>query len=196
MEDFKIEFDLDSKDPEVRDILLNLLEEERSRLATNLLLFGSITAKRSKDPRRIPVAYANEFVAGQLNNLAREEIRFVDLDFSTDTYSSYHDLDSPSITSVYHYSVSKRLWHNHLRVKVGGHVDAETNFHSQPNVHNVIGDLIVEYALDKNGYLLLKVFNNTRYEGILIGEITKTGISIKLNREVNNLQQLFNSKDE
>ena len=133
---------------------------------------------------------------GQLNNFAREEIKFVDLDFSTDTYNSYHDVKSPYVKSVYHYSVSKRFLNNHMRIKVGGHVETEGVFNGQSDVHNVIGDLVLEYALDKNGYLLLKIFNNTEYEGVMIGEVTKTGVSIKLNRDINKLQQLFHLKDE
>ena len=182
-------FDMSSTDITILNELMSMSADQRSNQAMNMLLYGTYTGLgRSINLGDGGGNALYSFLAGQLNNWA-SNIKFVDLTFGVDQYSTTTGGVSQTTTN-YTYKVSKTLFDDRAKIVVGGNystnADVDENF-SQ----NLISDISVEYRLTKSGNMYVRIFRHAGYESVLEGEIIQTGAGFVYRRPMRRFIDIF-----
>ena len=86
--------------------------------------------------------------------------------------------------------MSKSLFDDRAKVVVGGNYSTDTNADENFS-QNLISDISVEYALNKNGTMLVRVFRHKGTQSVLEGEITQTGAGFVYRRPMRSLKDIF-----
>lgn len=184
-----IAFDISSTDMTVQSELQALTADQRTNQAMNMLLYGTYTGMQStinfKGTGSNPLY---SFLSGQLNNWA-SNIKFIDISFGIDEYTNYYGESKQSAVN-YSYKVSKSLFDDRAKVVVGGNYSTDTNADENFS-QNLISDISVEYALNKNGTMLVRVFRHKGTQSVLEGEITQTGAGFVYRRPMRSLKDIF-----
>ena len=149
-----------------------------------LLLFNSflLPSDNGSDINSIGSGVALGSISGlitnQLNRLAGNAIKGVDIDFDMNAYNSKYLNDGAggNVTEL-GLTVSKQLLNDRLKVKAGGNLNLEEN-NGSAQYSSVIGDFVLEYDLTENGNYKLKVFSRSNYDRLLDQNFSKNGVSI------------------
>jgi hypothetical protein len=129
------------------------------------------------------------FLTSQINTWAASAIKGVDLSFGINQYD-LTDNGSTTLATSYSYQVSKSLFNDRFKIVVGGNYTDGTN--NEDNVaESLVSDVSIEYTLNKNGTMLVKIFRHTGYESILEGEITQTGVGFEYRRKIRRIGDMF-----
>lgn len=134
------------------------------------------------------VSSVSQLVSQQLNALAGQYIKGINLNFDLQTYGDYSSGQSQIRTSL-QLELSKQFFEDRLIVTVGSSLDLSGT--SQDGANGIPGDFSVEYLLTSDGRYRLKGFSSSAYEGVIDGELTTTGIALIFTRDYNKLQELF-----
>jgi hypothetical protein len=113
----------------------------------------------------------------------------VELNFGVDSYT---DASSNARTQV-DISAQKKLFDNRLIVSVGSQVDVQGSDREKDGPSPVIGDVSVEYLINKGGQLRLKGFRENEFANVIDGQIIISGIAFIFNREFNEFQELWDN---
>jgi len=142
----------------------------------------------------------SSFLTQQLNNLSAN-IKGVDLSFDLESYENQEGGGNNLIgRTQLEVALSKNLFDDRLRVKVGGNVELQGNdqgVNTQQNrISDYLGDILVEYKLTEDGRFRLEFFRQDDYEALNEAYIIETGVGIIFQREYNELSQLFKKPEE
>lgn len=188
LENLGITFDLSApEDLTIQNQLVSLTPEQRSTQAMNLLIYNTYngpgtTAKvNTSNP-------LNTFIAKELNQWARNNLKNVDVSFGVSTTDETST--GGTAHTDYSYKVSKNLFNDRVRVIVGGSISTD-NDPTENLKDNFIDDISAEYRLTKRDNMFIKVFRQTGYESILEGEITQTGVGFVVRKKLMKLGDLF-----
>lgn len=185
-----INFDLATNDDlTISNELASMSAEQRANQAMNLLLYNIYTGPGTKGNANIGGNALYSFLESQVNNWAANNIRGVDLSFGIDQYDQTTN-GATSKTTSYSYRLSKSLFNDRFKIVVGGEYTDDNN-PDQNVALNLINDISLEYLLNKNGTMVIKIFRHTGYESILEGEITQTGIGFVYKRKIDKVSDLF-----
>ncbi len=138
---------------------------------------------------------ASQILSNQLNKLSGKYVKGVDLDLGLNSYQDYESGTAQDRTQL-DVSLSKSLFDNRVRVKVGSQVDLEGEQRQTQGASEVLGNVLVEYLLTEDGRFMLTAFRKNEWEGFLDGQVIITGGSIKFTREFNELKELFRKEEE
>lgn len=190
LDQMNVGFDLSTNDDiTIQNELASMSAEQRANQAMNLLLYNMYTGPGTKGNANIGGNALYSFLESQVNTWAANNIRGVDLSFGIDQYDQTTN-GATSKTTSYSYRISKSLFNDRFKIVVGG-AYTDDNDPNQNVALNLINDISLEYMLNKNGTMVIKIFRHTGYESILEGEITQTGIGFVYKRKIDKLIDLF-----
>ncbi|MEJ7739058.1 MAG: translocation/assembly module TamB domain-containing protein [Chitinophagaceae bacterium] len=134
----------------------------------------------------------------QLNNLASDLIKGVDLNFNLASTSEDYTTGNEQAQNRTDLNValSKRLLNDRLIVTVGSNFELEGSQAAQPGgksqrSNNLAGNVSVEYKLSKDGRYALRAYRKNEYEGVLQGYIIETGVGFVMTLDYNKFRQIF-----
>lgn len=116
----------------------------------------------------------SNLITNQLNRLAQEYLKGVELELGLESYRS--GLDEGTVTEL-QVGLSKRLFNDRLAVRVGGNVDLESQEESE-SMTAFAGNFVLEYKLTEDGSYLLRVFSRYDYNLLLGDNINERGAGI------------------
>lgn len=187
LDNLEISFGLAApEDLAMQNELNSLTAEQRANQAMGLLVYNTYSGPGStaKVATGNPL---NAFLQQELNRWAQNSIKGVDLSFGID---SYGESDPGGQHTDYSYRLSKNLFGNRVRAVIGGSFSTDAD-PTQNLRENIIGDVSLEYMLDKRDNMFIKLFRHTGYESILEGEITETGVGFVIRKRLLRFTDLF-----
>ena len=132
----------------------------------------------------------SKLLTEQLNNLASDLIKGVDLNFgvnSSEDYSSGH-LEQKTDLEI---GLSKKLLNDRLTVTVGSSFGLEGAQQKGQSSSNIAGNVNVEYLLSADGRYRLRAYRRNQNEGVIEGQIIETGIGFALVVDYNRFREVF-----
>ena len=190
LSNMNVQFDLDTNDDAtIRNELKSMSAAQRSSQAVNLLLYNTYTGKDTKASGDLTGNPLYSFVTSRLNNWAASAMKGITVTFGFDNYEETHDGVS-SKAMRYSYQVSKSLFDDRFKIVIGGNYTPGTSS-SEEIAQNLFNDVSLEYMLNKNGNMFLRLFNQKGFVNVLEGEVTQTGVSFVYKRKLTNLKYLF-----
>lgn len=184
---------------------LNQLNQNES--AVNKQVFALLVLGRfiPEDPFNVSGGSSAEAAArrsvskllnSQIDKFSERYIDAFDLDLSLESYEDYSTGEAEGRTEL-NIGINKAFFNERLTVSVGGNVDLEGERSNKQQAADFIGDISVEYALTEDGSWKLRAFRKNEYEGIIDGDIIKTGASLIFSKDYNTISEIFgNSKKQ
>lgn len=185
-----VSFDLETDDDvTVANELASMSPTQRESEAMNLLLYNTYTGGSTKATSNLNGNPLFSFLTNSVNSWLANNVRGVDLTIGVNQYDQTTN-GSTSTTTSYSYQVSKTLFNDRIKIIVGGSYSDDPN--ENGNVaENLINDISVEYYLNNNRTMYLRLFRHTGYESILEGEITQTGVGFVYRKKISRLSDMF-----
>lgn len=137
----------------------------------------------------------SSLLSAQLNRLAGDLIRGVELDFDLQSGEDFSTGQSLSRTDL-SIGVSKMLLDDRLKVTIGSNFELEGNARPGEQTTNIAGDIAVDYQLSKSGRYLLRVYRKNQYQVTLQGQYVETGIGFIINMDYNEFREIFMNSRE
>lgn len=133
---------------------------------------------------------ASRILTDQLNRLAGNLIKGVDLSFGVNSGDDYSSGELSQRTDVT-VGVSKRLMNDRLRVNVGSSFQVEGPTTNNQSANNIAGDVSLDYQLSKDGRYLVRAYRRNNYEGVVEGQVVETGATFIFTLEYDKLREFF-----
>lgn len=205
----QISFDIQIPKDKVRNpstLLLSKLNEIRNdqnelyKQVFGLIVLGYfITTEEAQGGNSFDVAYQlgsglSGFLTDQLNKLSDSYLGGVQINLNL---NNKNDFVRDRELAV---SLSKQFFNDRLKVSVGSYVNLDNHDNNEQDAHqNLVGDVIVEYRLNKSGNLNLKFFrktnsNNTNTSNLTQNTIQTNGVSLSYHKNFNRLSDIFRRK--
>ncbi len=178
----------------IQNQLATATPEEKQRQAVSLLVYGSYDLSGASTKNNEAGSAINAFMENQLNKLARQTVKGVDLSFGVDSHTA-SGAETPGQGTDYSYKISKTFLNNRASLRVGGKVST----YDDPLVesrNNLIDDISLEYVLNTTGTLFLRLFRQANYENLLEGEIIETGISLMHRKQYPRFSDIFRNRQK
>lgn len=191
LENLSLQFILNApEDMTVQNQLSAMGPEERSKQAVSMLVTGMYLASSNSGKVNMNMGAAlNSFLQSEINNIAGNALKSVDITFGMESYDDDGNEDNGKRTD-YSFRFAKRFYNDRIRIVLGGKISTGAdvnNGQAQPFIDNVS----IEYRLDASGTRYVKLFHDKNYESLLEGEITETGVGIVLRKKMLHLRELF-----
>jgi hypothetical protein len=138
---------------------------------------------------------ASQILTNQMNNLTKDLIKGVELNFdlkSTEVYSSGQSEEKTDLNV----GVTKRLLNDRLKVTVGSNFGLEGPQQANQQNYNFAGDVTLDYQLSKDGKYKLKAYRVNKYQVALQGEVMETGVGFTITMDYNKFKELFQKSKE
>lgn len=134
----------------------------------------------------------SQILTDQLNRLSGSLIKGVDLSFGIRNNDEYTAQGTTQNTQ-FSVGVSKSFFRDRLNVKLGTSVSVDNNTGSVSgtDANSLTGDIVLEYKINKEGTLRFKAFRENQYEGIIDGNLYKTGVGFSATKDYDTPKQLF-----
>ncbi len=132
----------------------------------------------------------SSFLTSQLNNLASDLIKGVELDFNLQSEQDYLSGSAQNRTDL-NIGISKMLFDDRLKITVGSNFEVEGNARPGENPNNIAGDISLDYQLSKDGRYFARVYRKNQYQATLQGQFVETGIGFIINMSYNKFRELF-----
>lgn len=190
LENMNIGFNLSTNDDlTVENELESMSPSQRASKAMNLLLTNMYTGPGTTADANMGANALYSFLGSTLNSWAANNIKAVDLSFGINQYDNTTDGVTTQATS-YSYNVSKSLFDDRFKINIGGNYTTDAN--ADENIaQNLISDISIEYVLNPNGSMNIKIFRHAGFESILEGEVIQTGIGFTYRKRLNSLRQML-----
>lgn len=190
LSDMNVKFDLSTNDDAtVQNELSSMSAAQRSSQAVNLLLYNTYTGNDTQASGNLSGNPLFAFITGRLNNWAASTLKGITVTFGFNQYDQ--TLDGVSTTEVkYSYQVSKSLFDDRFKIVIGGDYNPRTTS-GEEIAKELFNDVSLEYALNKSGNMLVRIFNHTGYMNMLEGKVTQTGVAFVYKRKLASLKHLF-----
>lgn len=205
----QISFDIVIPKDRVRNpstILTSKLNEIRNnqnelyKQVFGLIVLGHfITTEEAQGGNGVDVTYQlgsglSGFLTDQLNKLSDNYLGGVQINLDL---NNKNDFSKDRELAVH---LSKQFFNDRLRVSVGSFVSLDNHDNNEQNTHqNLIGDVTVEYRLNKTGNLNLKFFRKTNTNNSTTSTLTQqtnqtNGFSVSYHKNFSRLGDLFRRK--
>jgi hypothetical protein len=138
---------------------------------------------------------ASKILSQQLDNLAGNIIKGVDINFDLNSSQDYTtgQLENKTDLGV---GISKKLLNDRLKVTVGSNFGIEGPQQVNQNPNNIAGDVSIDYQLSKNGRYKVRVYRINNYQVALQGEVVETGIAFSITIDYNTFKELYRKDKE
>ncbi|HEU4497270.1 MAG TPA: translocation/assembly module TamB domain-containing protein, partial [Flavobacterium sp.] len=137
----------------------------------------------------------SKILSQQLNNLAGDLIKGVELDFDLDSREDYTTGTREDRTDL-NVALSKKLFDDRLKVTVGSSFGIEGPQQSNEETNNIAGDLSAEYQLTRDGRYIVRAYRKNQYQVALQGQVIETGVAFVITMDYNKFRELFHRTEE
>src|SRR5690606_13362453 len=134
----------------------------------------------------------SSFLSSQLNNLASDLIKGVELDFNLQSEEDYLTVSAQTRTDL-GIGISKMLFDDRLKVTIGSSFEVEGNTRPGEKASNIAGDISLDYQLSKDGRYFARVYRKNQYQATLQGQFVETGIGFIITMSYDKFKELFMS---
>ncbi|MEO6167716.1 MAG: translocation/assembly module TamB domain-containing protein, partial [Chitinophagales bacterium] len=183
---------------------LNQLNENESDLNKQvfaLLVLNRFIAQdplessQNNDVANVARNSVSQLLSQQLNRLAGNYIKGVELNINLQSYEDYSSGEPQGRTEL-ELGVSKQFLNNRLNVQVGGNIDLEGEKVKENNISSITGDISGEYKITPEGVYRLRFYRRNDYD-ILQGEIIESALGFVFTKDYDRERELFHrSKEE
>jgi hypothetical protein len=135
----------------------------------------------------------SKLLTEQLNNLASDLIKGVELNFGVNSSEDYSTGSLQQKTDL-EVGLSKKLLSDRLTVTVGSSFGLEGPQPPGQSSTNIAGNVNVEYALSKDGRYRLRAYRRNQNEGVIEGQIIETGLGFALVVDYNRFREIFHKR--
>jgi hypothetical protein len=132
----------------------------------------------------------SKILSQQLNNLASDLIKGVDLNFDLESSEDYSTGTQNTRTDL-NVDISKKLLNDRLKVSVGSNFGLEGEARQNENMTNIAGDVTVDYSLSKDGRYMLRAYRKNEYQVALQGQIIETGLGFIITLDYDKFRDIF-----
>ena len=132
----------------------------------------------------------SKILSQQLNNLASDLIKGVDLNFDLESSEDYSTGTQNTRTDL-NVDISKKLLNDRLKVSVGSNFGLEGEARQNENMTNIAGDVTVDYSLSKDGRYMLRAYRKNEYQVALQGQIVETGLGFIITLDYDKFRDIF-----
>ena len=134
----------------------------------------------------------NKVLSSELNSISNKILgnSGFELDFDLDSFQDYQNDGYQNRTQL-NINASKKLFDDRLIVTAGSALDVEGSAANSDTATPVIGNVMLEYLLTKEGTYRLKGFRRQEYQNVIDGQLIVTGLAFIFDREFNKFSQLF-----
>ncbi|WP_370901385.1 translocation/assembly module TamB domain-containing protein [Chryseobacterium gossypii] len=132
----------------------------------------------------------SKILSQQLNNLASDLIKGVDLNFDLESSEDYTTGEKNTRTDL-NVDISKRLLNDRLKVTVGSNFGLEGEARENESTTNIAGDVTVDYSLSKDGRYMLRAYRKNEYQVALQGQIVETGVGFIITLDYDKFRDIF-----
>jgi hypothetical protein len=126
----------------------------------------------------------------QLNNLASDLIKGIDLNFGINSSEDYSTGKMEQKTDL-EIGLSKKLLSDRLIVTVGSSFGLEGPQQQGQKSTNIAGNVNIEYLLSRDGRYRLRAYRRNQNEGVIEGQIIETGLGFALVVDYNKFREVF-----
>ncbi|PST84472.1 DUF490 domain-containing protein [Pedobacter yulinensis] len=137
----------------------------------------------------------SKLLTEQLNNLASDLVKGVDLNFGVNSTEDYSTGQLENKTDL-EIGLSKRLLNDRLTVSVGSSFGLEGPRQENQKTSNIAGNVNIEYLLSNDGRYRLRAYRRNEYEGVIEGQIIETGVGFALVVDYNRFREIFQRSRE
>ncbi|MCG2793508.1 MAG: translocation/assembly module TamB domain-containing protein [Weeksellaceae bacterium] len=134
----------------------------------------------------------SRILSQQLNNMASDLIKGVDLNFDLESSEDYSTGTQNTRTDL-NVGLSKKLLNDRLKVSVGSNFGLEGDARPNENTTNIAGDVSVDYSLSKDGRYMLRAYRKNEYQVALQGQIVETGVGFIITLDYDKFREIFQS---
>jgi hypothetical protein len=132
----------------------------------------------------------SKILSQQLNNLASDLIKGVDLNFDLESSEDYSTGSKNTRTDL-NVVLSKKLLNDRLKVSVGSNFALEGEARQNENMTNIAGDVTVDYSLSRDGRYMLRAYRKNEYQVALQGQIVETGVGFIITLDYDKFRDIF-----
>ncbi|MCB0579259.1 MAG: translocation/assembly module TamB, partial [Phaeodactylibacter sp.] len=156
---------------------------ELNKQVFGLLLFNSFLAEQSGSAtlaeagENIALSSVSNLVTNQLNRLANQYVKGVDLELRLDSYRTTGQEGAASTVTDVGLGLSKQLFDDRLSIKVGGAVGLGEGAGAE-EFTALSSEFLLEYKLTEDGRYRVRVFRRPDYDIIQTSNTVRTGVSI------------------
>lgn len=133
---------------------------------------------------------ASKILSQQLNNLAGDLIKGVELDFNLNSTEDYTTGQKQNKTDL-NVGLSKTLLNDRLKVTVGSSFGIEGSKQENEKQNTIGGDLSADYQLTKDGRYKVRAYRKNKYQVALQGQVIETGVGFIITIDYNKFKELF-----
>ena len=137
----------------------------------------------------------SRLLSEQLNNLTKNLIQGVDINFDLATTQDYTTGTEHDRTDL-NVGVSKNLLSDRLTVTVGNDFQLEGPQANSTQQRSISPDISINYKLSKDGKYLLRAYRKNDYTGTIEGYVIETGLGFVINVDFNKFKDIFITKEE
>ncbi|MGO4709854.1 translocation/assembly module TamB domain-containing protein, partial [Chryseobacterium sp. 2TAF14] len=132
----------------------------------------------------------SKILSQQLNNIAADLIKGVDLNFDLESTEDYSTGTQNTRTDL-NVDISKKLLNDRLKVTVGSNFGLEGEARQNENTTNIAGDVTIDYSLSRDGRYMLRAYRKNDYQVALQGQIIETGVGFIITLDYDKFRDIF-----
>jgi len=132
----------------------------------------------------------SKILSQQLNNLAGNLIKGVDINFDLQQNEDYSSGSARESTTL-NVGVSKNLFNDRLTVAVGSNIYLEGDKSAGNNTGALVGDVSVEYKLTRDGRYRIRVYQRNANETIVQGQVVETGAAFMIVMDYDQFREIL-----
>ena len=132
----------------------------------------------------------SRILSEQLNNLAKDLIGGVELNFDLNSTEDYSTGTKNERTDL-NVGLTKRLFDDRLKVTVGNNFALEGDTRQNEQATNIAGDITLDYSLSKDGRYMLRAYRKNDYQVALQGQIIETGVGFIITLDYDKFREIF-----
>jgi len=185
--------DVDAKLQQIRNDQSELNKQVFALLLLNRFVGENplVSDAGSRSAGDIAKQSAGKILTDQLNQLAGNLVKGVDISFDFNTQQDYSSGQEASYSDLT-VGVSKKLFNDRIQVTVGSNFEMESEGPpANKDASNVAGDVAVDYRLSKDGRYMLRAYRKNDYEGVIEGQVIETGVSFIFTLDYNKFREIF-----
>jgi len=137
----------------------------------------------------------SKILSQQLNDLAGELIKGVELEFDLESTDDYTSGTRENRTDL-NVGVSKKLLDDRLKVTVGSSFGVEGQERANEESTNIAGDVALDYQLTKDGRYMVRAYRKNQYQVAVEGQVVETGVAFIITMSYNKFRELFHRSAE
>ncbi len=135
----------------------------------------------------------SKLMAQQLNQLAADLIKGVELNFDIESSDDYTSGQQESRTDL-NVGLSKKLLHDRLTVTIGSNFALEGPKSTDQQTGNIAGNIALNYQLTPDGRYMLQAYRKNEYEVVFEGYIIETGVGFVITADYNKFKEIFRKR--